>query len=118
MDMLEALRLGAAEGRVLVQPDPGPKITYARALARSGGYAVALVRAGVRPGDRVAVQVEKTPDVLWLYLGRGRCSCRSTPPIRRPRPPTSCWMPTSRSSWPTPRASPRWPVRAWSPSPT
>ena len=69
MDMLEALRRGAAEGRVLVQPDPGPKITYARALARSGGYAVALVRAGVRPGDRVAVQVEKTPDVLWLYLG-------------------------------------------------
>jgi len=69
MDMLEALRRGAAEGRVLVHAGPGPEITYARALARSGGYATALVRHGVRPGDRVAVQVEKTPDVLWLYLG-------------------------------------------------
>ena len=69
MDMLEALREGAREGRVLVQEGPGPAVTYARALARAGGFAAALARRGIGPGERVAVQVEKTADALWLYLG-------------------------------------------------
>lgn len=69
MDMLEALRRGAADRRILVEEGPVAGVTYAEALARAGGYAGALVRRGVRPGDRVAVQAEKTADLLWLYLG-------------------------------------------------
>ena len=69
MDMIEALRQGAREGRVLLQEGPGPAVTYAQALARAGGFAAALTGRGIRPGDRVAVQVEKSAEVLWLYLG-------------------------------------------------
>ncbi len=45
------------------------KITYADMFARSAQYAGALQKLGVKAGDRVAVQVEKTPDTLMLYLG-------------------------------------------------
>ena len=69
MDMIEALRKGAAQGQMLIREGPGPAMAYAQALARSGGYAAALDRLGVRPGDRVAVQAEKSPEVLLLYLG-------------------------------------------------
>jgi malonyl-CoA/methylmalonyl-CoA synthetase len=68
MDMLDALRHGAALGRIFLQPDPGPGMTYAQALARSGDLAAALVKAGVRPGDRVALQAGKSPDALLVYL--------------------------------------------------
>ncbi len=34
----------------------------------SGGYAAALGACGVVPGDRVAVQVEKSPDSVLLYV--------------------------------------------------
>ncbi|MHA7773751.1 malonate--CoA ligase [Roseibium sp. M-1] len=47
----------------------GSQVTYAQMLARSAQYAGALHKLGVRPGDRVAVQVEKTPDALMAYLG-------------------------------------------------
>jgi malonyl-CoA/methylmalonyl-CoA synthetase len=68
MDMLDALRHGAALNRILLQPDPGPAVTYADALARTGHLAAALHRLGIRPGDRVALQADKTPDTLFLYL--------------------------------------------------
>lgn len=69
MDMLDALREGAEKDLVLIQAGPGLQISYAQALARAGGFAAALTRRGIGPGERVAVQVEKTPDALWLYLG-------------------------------------------------
>ncbi len=68
MDMLDALRHGAAHHRIFLQPDPGPGLTYAEALARAGSLAAALVAAGVKPGDRVALQADKSPDALLLYL--------------------------------------------------
>ena len=43
-------------------------ITYADMLARSAQIANVLVARGVKPGDRVAAQVEKTPENLLLYL--------------------------------------------------
>jgi malonyl-CoA/methylmalonyl-CoA synthetase len=46
----------------------GPTISYAELAAESGRYANALARAGCRPGDRVAVQVDKHWQVLPLYL--------------------------------------------------
>ncbi len=44
------------------------RITYADLVTQSGRLANALVQRGVQPGDRVAVQVEKSPDALMLYL--------------------------------------------------
>ena len=52
----------------LILPD-GRTLSYADVHRRSGHYAAALVGLGVRPGDRVAAQVEKSPEALLLYLG-------------------------------------------------
>jgi malonyl-CoA/methylmalonyl-CoA synthetase len=43
--------------------------TYADADAASAAIAQGLRTAGVARGDRVAVQAEKSPWVVWLYLG-------------------------------------------------
>ncbi|MFX5005230.1 AMP-binding protein, partial [Acinetobacter baumannii] len=44
------------------------RLSYGDLLARSARMANLLVQSGVRPGDRVAVQVEKSPDAILLYL--------------------------------------------------
>ena len=87
--MLGALRRGAQGGRVLVQAGPGEAVNYAQALARAGGFAQALVRRGVRPGDRVAVQVEKAVEALWLYLG-----CLRAGAVFLPLNPAYTWAET------------------------
>src|SRR5512143_34391 len=51
----------------LVVPN-GPVVTYGELAAASARIAHALVDAGARPGDRVAVQTEKHWTVLPLYL--------------------------------------------------
>src|SRR6478736_7885179 len=58
------------EGEVpcLLRPG-GPVIHYEDLAALSSRIAHALVRAGCRPGDRVAVQADKHWRVLALYLG-------------------------------------------------
>ncbi len=49
---------------------PGNReISYGRLHQESARYANQLVSLGVRPGDRVAVQVKKSPAALFLYLG-------------------------------------------------
>lgn len=55
--------------KVFLETLDGGQITYADMFARSAQYAGALQKLGVKAGDRVAVQVEKTPDALMLYLG-------------------------------------------------
>lgn len=47
----------------------GRVFTYADLEARSAAYAHVLVDLGVTPGDRVAVQTEKSIEMLMLYLG-------------------------------------------------
>ncbi|WP_207484186.1 malonate--CoA ligase [Arenibaculum pallidiluteum] len=47
---------------------PRRDLTYGDALAASSRMARALVARGVVPGDRVAVQVEKSPEAIILYL--------------------------------------------------
>ena len=50
--------------------DPHAKSwTYAGMAAESARMAQALVALGVEPGDRVAAQIEKSPEGLMLYLG-------------------------------------------------
>jgi malonyl-CoA/methylmalonyl-CoA synthetase len=45
-----------------------PPINYREAFAAAARFAHVLVQHGVKPGDRVAVQVEKSPAALILYL--------------------------------------------------
>ncbi|MBZ0329641.1 malonyl-CoA synthase [Halomonas sp. ANAO-440] len=46
----------------------GRRYSHADALAASGRLAGALAAQGVTPGDRVAVQVDKSPEAILLYL--------------------------------------------------
>ncbi|WP_298951865.1 malonyl-CoA synthase [uncultured Methylobacterium sp.] len=57
----------------------GLRWSYADLLAESARYAAALVGLGVKPGDRVAVQVEKSPAVIALYLGCVRAGAAFLP---------------------------------------
>jgi malonyl-CoA/methylmalonyl-CoA synthetase len=46
----------------------GRSFSYAALIAYSGQVAHQLVGAGIKPGDRVAVQVEKSAEALLVYL--------------------------------------------------
>jgi len=46
----------------------GGTVTYGEMLGLSARLAGLLVLLGVKPGDRVAVQVDKSPETLMLYL--------------------------------------------------
>src|SRR5918997_475039 len=50
----------------------GETISYADLISQSGRLANVLVARGVKPGDRVAVQVEKSVPALVLYLATAR----------------------------------------------
>ncbi|TIW91358.1 MAG: malonyl-CoA synthase, partial [Mesorhizobium sp.] len=57
-----------APGHLLMETDDGRSLTYGDMLARSAQLSHALLQLGVEPGDRVAVQVEKSPEAVLLYL--------------------------------------------------
>jgi malonyl-CoA/methylmalonyl-CoA synthetase len=61
-------RFPADRSRPLLWLPDGGILTYADAEAGSARIASLLARRGVLPGDRVAVQVEKSPEALVLYL--------------------------------------------------
>ncbi len=54
--------------KVFLENHDGRAITYGGLHDGSARIANALVSLGVKPGDRVAVQVEKSPEMLLLYL--------------------------------------------------
>ncbi|MBN8961689.1 MAG: malonyl-CoA synthase [Rhizobiales bacterium] len=54
--------------RLAIETLDGQHISYGDLIARSGQIANFLVKRGVKPGDRVAVQVEKSVQNLILYL--------------------------------------------------
>ena len=58
----------AAPERVFLRTGDGRVLTYGDVVERTGQMANALAALGVKPGDRVAAQVEKSPEVLLLYL--------------------------------------------------
>jgi malonyl-CoA/methylmalonyl-CoA synthetase len=62
----------------LVRPD-GSKLSYAGLEESSGRLAARLVALGVAPGDRVAIQAEKSVDVLVLYLATLRAGAVHLP---------------------------------------
>ncbi len=62
--------LGAIDpGRPFIETSDGSVLTYGDFAALAGRFAGALERSGVVPGDRVAVQVEKSVAALALYIG-------------------------------------------------
>lgn len=59
----------AADGAKTLLHAPGrAPLTVKEVFDAAGRFANVLSRHGVRPGDRVAVQVEKSPEALVLYL--------------------------------------------------
>src|SRR5579872_6351283 len=53
---------------IFIRTSDGRILTYGDVQALSARLAHALVAWGVKPGDRVAVQVEKSPEAIALYL--------------------------------------------------
>ncbi|MGL5115676.1 MAG: malonate--CoA ligase [Beijerinckiaceae bacterium] len=58
-----------ASGQLFATMPDGRFYRYADVCETSARFANALVALGVKPGDRVAVQVEKSIEALMLYLG-------------------------------------------------
>src|SRR6202043_470343 len=58
--------------RLAIETSDGQRISYGDLIARAGQMANVLVSRGVKPGDRVAAQTEKSVPGLVLYLATGR----------------------------------------------
>jgi len=58
--------------RLAIEMLDGTRISYADLIARAGQIANVLVARGVKPGDRVAAQTEKSVSGLVLYLAAVR----------------------------------------------
>ncbi|MBE0404718.1 malonate--CoA ligase [Halomonas citrativorans] len=54
--------------KVLMDTLNGKRYRYSDVLATSRKMASTLLELGVSPGDRVAVQVDKSPEIVMLYL--------------------------------------------------
>ncbi len=72
-NLFDILARGIADpGKVAIETPAGDRITYADLVARTGRVANALAALGLRPGDRVAAQVEKSVEAIVLYLATVR----------------------------------------------
>ncbi len=69
MNLFETIRsrIASPAQRFIIKTD-GQTLSYGDMLDRTAQLANALVLAGVEPGDRVAVQVEKSVENFLLYL--------------------------------------------------
>jgi len=66
-NLFETVRAADRAAPFITTPE-GRTISYANAIDLSGQIANALTKRGVVPGDRVAVQVEKSPEAILLYF--------------------------------------------------
>ncbi|MGV1754495.1 malonate--CoA ligase [Agrobacterium sp. CG674] len=66
--LFDAIRSAAQEDASFIRVGKDHTWTYGDAVALSGRFASAMDRLGIQPGDRVAVQVEKSAEALILYL--------------------------------------------------
>jgi malonyl-CoA/methylmalonyl-CoA synthetase len=62
----------AEPSRPFIRMADGGVITYGEAIARTGKFASVLAALGVAPGDRVAAQVEKSIEAIFLYFATER----------------------------------------------
>ena len=67
--LLHHLSSAGAPDKVFATRPDQPDVTYAALFAGAERIAAALTGAGLRPGDRVAVQVSKSLEAVQLYLG-------------------------------------------------
>ncbi|WP_275098695.1 AMP-binding protein [Sedimenticola hydrogenitrophicus] len=67
-----------ADTPFLILPD-NEQYSYRQLEQESARYANVLVACGLEPGDRVAVQVDKSPAALFLYLGCVRAGLAYVP---------------------------------------
>jgi len=54
--------------RICLEDEAGRRLSYADTDVATGQHAAALASYGVGPGDRVAIQVEKSMDAVLVYL--------------------------------------------------
>lgn len=73
-DLLASRFPAEGEAPCLILPD-GRRLSYAELESQSARYGALLAEAGLKPGDRVAAQVEKSAEALLLYLGCLRAGC-------------------------------------------
>ncbi len=59
-------------GKIFIHNDDGRDVTFEDLWTLSGRLAGALVAAGARSGDRVAMQVDKSPEAIALFLACAR----------------------------------------------
>src|SRR3546814_10938752 len=78
--LFDAIRTAANTGGVFIETIDGRIWTYDDMLAQSGRLASVLGQLGVHPGDRVAVQVGKSPQALLLYIACLRAGAGYLPP--------------------------------------
>jgi malonyl-CoA/methylmalonyl-CoA synthetase len=68
-NLFDLIRASAPDlEKVAIEAPDGWSLTYGALFERSGAAANALVGLGVEPGDRVAVQIDKSPDMIVLLL--------------------------------------------------
>ena len=58
---------GGSHDRLLLDCDDGRRFTFAEFWALAGRLAFALKQSGATPGDRIAVQVDKSPEAIALF---------------------------------------------------
>lgn len=66
--LFDAIRAAATPAAPFIETPGGRSWTYQDMMDQSGKLAGVLIELGVEPGDRVAVQVEKSAEALMLYL--------------------------------------------------
>jgi malonyl-CoA/methylmalonyl-CoA synthetase len=67
---------GAELGSTFIQDASGNALySYSELDALTAGYATMLGNNGIKPGDRVMVQAEKSPESLLLYFACMRAGC-------------------------------------------
>ena len=59
----------------VIETDEGREHSYSDLERETARYASFLTQRGMKPGDRLAVQVDKSPQTLFLYLGCLRAGC-------------------------------------------
>ena len=62
-------RFPPSPSSIFIESPDGQHYTYGDLERESARYARFLIGLGLKPGDRVAVQIEKSPAALFLYLG-------------------------------------------------
>jgi malonyl-CoA/methylmalonyl-CoA synthetase len=62
-------RFPADRAKPLMILESGKAVSYGEAEEGAARYAALFASRGLVPGDRIAVQVEKSPEALLLYLG-------------------------------------------------